>query len=194
MSQRQAIKTPLAVLGVVAFAATDAVIKGHHGGTRNAVGDISATWVLLPFLAGTLFASRRGAFSAAIVGASSTVLALIVYAMMRAILYPHAGGDHGVPAILGNRWLLMGLGGGAVLGIVGARLATGRHWNVVAAVSASLLVLEPLARMLWALNRGENVRALLPSPSVWATEVGCGCLIVLVFVLARAITSRTQTD
>jgi hypothetical protein len=189
MSQKRRLKIPLAVLGVVAFTAADALIKGHHGGTRNAVGDISATWALLPFLAGTPVTSRRVALSGVVAGASSTVFALATYAFVRASLYSHGASHHALPAMLGNRWLLLGVGGGAVLGLLGARLASRRRWNIVAAISASLLVAEPLARIVWASCRGESPRALLPSSSVWAIEVGCGCLIVLMSYLRRVISS-----
>jgi hypothetical protein len=170
----------LILIGTLAFAATDAVVKGHHGGARNAVGDISATWALLPFLTGALTASRRVFLRGAVVGATSTLIALGAYALVRASLSSGLGSRHlGLLASLGNRWLLLGLFGGAALGAAGARLASRRRWGIVAGVAGSLLVLEPLTRIVWALSRGESPRLLLPSPVVWAVEIGCGCLIAL---------------
>jgi hypothetical protein len=184
------LRTSLVVWATLAFAVTDAVVKGHSGGTRNAVGDISATWALLPFLAGALLAARRTAVVGATLGAVSTVLALGTYALVRATLVSSTG-SHYVAGIatLGNRWLLLGLLGGAMLGAMGASLAARRHWNIVAAVTGLLLAMEPLARVLWALGRGEGSRTLLPSPSVWAVEVGCGCMVVLGYALTTVLRS-----
>jgi hypothetical protein len=182
------LRTTLVVCATLAFAATDAVVKGHSGGTRKAVGNISATWALLPFLAGALLAAHRTAVIGATVGAVSTVLALGTYALVRA--NPFSGtGSHHVAGIadLGNRWLLLGLLGGAVLGVIGASLAARHRWNVVAGVTGLLLAMEPVARILWALGRGEGPRTLLPSPTVWAVEVGCGCLIVLGYALTSVL-------
>jgi hypothetical protein len=178
--KRTSSQYALLLLGTLAFAATDAVVKGQHGGARNAVGDISATWALLPFLAGALTTSRRVFVRGAVVGATSTLIALAAYALVRAGLSSGVGSHHLAPlASLGNRWLLLGLFGGAALGAIGAHLASRRRWSIVAGVAGSLLVLEPLTRIVWALSRGESPRLLLPSPVVWAVEIGCGCLIVL---------------
>lgn len=183
----------LLVLGIVAFAAADAAIKGHHGGTRNAIGNVSATWALVPFLAAAFVRRPRVILAGAVVGALSTALALGAYAVARASL--SSGGErHGAPTIdmFGNRWLLLGLVGGAALGVVGAHLAARTRWTLVVAVSASLLVMEPVARLLWALSRHEHAGTLLPSPTVWAVEIACGCLLVAAYPLVKGLPSTSN--
>jgi hypothetical protein len=186
MIRQRPSRTVSVVVGVVVFAIADAIIKGHQGGTRNAVGDISATWALVPFLAGAWLVSYRATLWGAIVGASSTAMALGVYTLARGSLYGGDGGHHALgTAVLANRWLLLGVAGGAVLGVVGAHLAARGAWTTVVAFAGSLLITEPVARMLWGLSRGEGPRTLLPSPAVWAVEIGCGCLIVATFLLLK---------
>jgi hypothetical protein len=46
-------KLTLLLLGSVAFGVIMAVIKGQNAGVRDAVGNLSAPWVVIPFLAAT---------------------------------------------------------------------------------------------------------------------------------------------
>jgi hypothetical protein len=193
MYRGRLFRTGLAILCTLGFAAADAAIKGHHGGTRNAVGDISATWALLPFLAGTFLTGRRVTFTGACVGAASTAMALVTYSLVRGRLFSQVDDQHSALILmLTNRWLLIGIVGGGALGAAGARLAVRGARNAVAVVAASLLAMEPLARVFWAVSRGESARTLLPSPSVWVIEVGCGCAIVLALCLRKLVFSRSR--
>jgi hypothetical protein len=47
------------LVGAVAFGATCSVLKGNSSGLRDAAGNISAPWVILPLLAGAFAATRR---------------------------------------------------------------------------------------------------------------------------------------
>jgi len=170
---------------ICAFAAVAAVVKGHHGGVRNAIGNLSAPWVLVPFLAGAFVLPRRLALGA-LVGTASTAAALACYSFVRA-----AGGGSGrasfdLIAASGNRWLLIGVIGGVGLGATGSWLAARGRWTVVTAVVAGLLVLEPVARMFWAITRGYPVGTFVPSPVVWSVEILCGCASVIGFHVLRA--------
>ena len=198
------LRVVLLLLGIIAFAAADAAVKGHHGGTRNAIGNVSATWALVPFLAAAVLRSRRVILTGAIVGALSTALALGAYALVRTGLCAGARKswrthDGHVRQSLAAPWSCRR----RRTRRSGAYLAAGKHWNVVVAVSASLLVMEPLARLVWAFTRHEGAGTLLPSPTVWAVEIVCGCLVVrgvlpreepaLGFALIRITSNHVRT-
>ncbi|HWE68041.1 MAG TPA: DUF6518 family protein [Acidimicrobiales bacterium] len=176
------------LVAICAFATVDAIVKGHHGGTRNSIGNISAPWALLPFLAGALVMQRRRSVGA-LVGALSTVAALVCYTLIRVGVFGMGGRNRDFSATVasaaGNRWFLLGAIGGAVLGAAGAALATRGQWGVVTAVVTCLLVLEPAARVFWAIARDEPARTMVPSPVVWGTEMICGCLALVGFQLRR---------
>jgi hypothetical protein len=187
---------PLSVLLIVlAFGALDAMIKGQHGGTRDAVGNVSAPWLLVPFLSAAALAPRRITLGA-LAGAISTVVALASYTVVRTLRELQSGHPHGVSVMvsssLENRWFLLGVFGGAALGCVGSRLAVHRQWAVVAVVVASVLVMEPTARIVYAIAKGEPARTLVPSPVVWTVEIVCGCAAGLVAWLR--VPRRRGTD
>jgi hypothetical protein len=179
----------LTLIVVCAFAAVDAIVKGHHGGTRNAVGNVNAPWVLIPFLS-SAFALPRRRFTGASVGAASTLAALVCYSLVRASVFGEDG-SHQVSSFLTsaaeNRWFLLGTVGGAILGATASWLAEKGQWEMVIGVVACLLVLEPAARVLWAIAKGEAARTLIPSPAVWAVEIACGCAVALGFRLRTTL-------
>jgi len=187
--RRQGILPLVLILAVVcAFATVDAIVKGHHGGTRNAVGNLSAPWALVPFLS-SAFALPRRRFTGAVVGAASTLVALACYSLVRMGAFGEDGSrgfGSFIASAAGNRWFLLGALGGAILGATASWLAAKGRWRIVIAVVASLLVLEPAARVLWAIAKGEAARTLIPSPAVWAVEILCGCAVALGFRLRTA--------
>ena len=188
--RRHVFARPVVLLvAICAFAAVDAIVKGHHGGTRNAVGNISAPWALLPFLSAASVMPRRPSIGA-VVGAISTVAALACYSLVRMAVSaqsgPHGDAGSALAAAAGNRWFLLGAIGGGALGAMGAWLAARQRWAVVVAVVAGLLALEPAARVLWAIAQGDPARTLVPSPVVWTLEVFCGCAAAIAFSLRRA--------
>src|SRR5947208_15184039 len=68
----------------VLFGAAVAVVKGQDGGVRDALGNMSAPWVLVPFLAGTRCTKL---WQGALVGTAATLAAFIgFYAAEAAIL------------------------------------------------------------------------------------------------------------
>ena len=183
-------RAALSVVVIVLFATGDALVKGHHGGTRNAIGNISATWALVPLLAGAFLAPRRVVAMGAVWGACATVLSLATYTLVRALSPAGDGGPRTASDVVGaagNRWLVVGVVGGAALGVLGARLVWAHRWDVVVALGASLLVLEPVARSLWALQRGEGMETLLPSSAVWLSEIGIGFALAFVSVVHLAL-------
>jgi hypothetical protein len=115
---------------------------------------------------------------------AATLAALVCYSLVRAVAFgggpQHRDASSVVIAAATNRWFLLGAVGGAILGAAGARLAVRKHWAVLGAVAASFLVLEPAARILWAIAKGEPARTLVPGPVVWLGEICCGVAIVIV--------------
>jgi Family of unknown function (DUF6518) len=190
VKRHRLVRTVLVLVAICAFATVDAIVKGHHGGTRNAIGNASAPWVLIPFLAGFFLRPRSLRFGA-LVGAVSTITALATYSIVRVVSGFNPGGrsqGDGAALItsLGNRWFLLGVIGGAALGALGSSLAVRRQWAAVAGVIASVLVMEPVARVIWAIVKGEAARTLVPSPVVWTAEVVCGCAVWAGFWLRSA--------
>jgi len=197
MQRRILLRTLLLTIVVCAFGAVDAVVKGHHGGTRNAIGNVSAPWALLPFVSAVFLMPRRF-YLGALVGAAATTTALASYSVTRLVrdsdMGSHfRGANTIVIASLGNRWFLLGILGGAVLGAAGSWLAVRREWAVIAAVVALALVLEPVARIAWALGKGETFGTLVPSPAVWIVEITGGCAVGLGFWL-RELRNRTALN
>jgi Family of unknown function (DUF6518) len=89
------LRTVLLLLVICAFGTVDAIVKGHHGGARNAIGNASAPWVLIPFLSAVFLKPRL--YLGALVGAASTAAALGSYLIARAVsgfdLGPHSRGE-----------------------------------------------------------------------------------------------------
>ena len=50
-------------------------------------------------------------------------------------------------------------------------------------VVGSVLLMEPIARIIWAVAKDEPARTLVPSPTVWAIEVAVGSAASLAVVL-----------
>ena len=46
-------------VAAVAFGALESVVKGSGSGVRDGIGNLSAPWVILPFLAAVAVARRR---------------------------------------------------------------------------------------------------------------------------------------
>src|SRR6476661_797641 len=62
------------LLAAVAFGVLVAALKGQDAGVRDTLGNLSAPWVLVPFLAGARFTRVR---SGALAGAAATLAALL---------------------------------------------------------------------------------------------------------------------
>ncbi|HEY1777815.1 MAG TPA: DUF6518 family protein [Solirubrobacteraceae bacterium] len=148
------------------------------GPWASSLSGMSAPWLLLPFLCGLTQTSRR---PAALAGLSVTVAALLGYFALT--LSPLEGvAVASVPrALVGLAqsnlpWIVGGLVGGPLFGLLGERWRTRRSWPAATAVAASFC-LEPLARL--ATGR------LTPAVVVWLLEATLGCAMVA-YVLAAS--------
>src|SRR2546421_12716221 len=74
----------LAVIAVsFAFGMVVAVLKGSDMGVRDAIGNISAPWPLLPYFAGTM---TRGWVRGAMMGALACLIALVAFYVAEAFV------------------------------------------------------------------------------------------------------------
>jgi hypothetical protein len=169
----------------LAFGVLVAVVKGQDPGVRDALGNTSAPWAALPFLAGMQCNSvRRGA----LLGIATTLAAFLGFYLAEAAILdlgPHPWYvDLRLTMGTVNVYEKWGLVSGSLYGALGALWATRRL--VAAPVAVGLaFVAEPL--IVWLLQRAGvwGGGGLLDYPGVWIAEVlvGMGCIA---FVLTRA--------
>jgi uncharacterized membrane protein len=181
------VPRPIRILVMaVLFGAVASYVKGLDAGLRGELGNLSAPWLLLPFLASL---RCRSLVRGALVGITASVIALVVfYAVQTFMLQGHLGGG-GFPRELvteigANRiYLLAGVATGPLFGAVGAWFGrTYRVWTWAAV--GGLLVGEIC---VVALVQGHQ---LLPAPlyfnwgvdswTAYWLEMACGLAIILV--------------
>jgi hypothetical protein len=173
----------------VLFGIVMAWIKGNGSGLRDAVGNLSALWLLLPFLAGAAADARR-AVVGALAGLVATVCALTGFYFAESFVL-----DLGQHSWLTDLSLTMGTviyyaERGMVTGpVFGALGSWWRRRSVVAAgLIAAAFVLEPAAWWLFGMQIGGGAAYPVPGyPGLWVSEITIG---VAGFVLLRRIARR----
>ena len=139
---------------------------------------VSAPWLLLPFVAGM---TQERARRAAVLGLVVTVSALFGYFAMTYSpmeVHPWSLGrfTQGMVAVTTTgynpAYILVGLVTGPLFGLLGQRWRVRRSW-VSAAIVAGALCLEPVAR--WVSGQ------LMPPAPVWTVEVVSGAVVAVVF-------------
>jgi hypothetical protein len=173
------------LLAAVVFGVLVAVIKGQDAGVRSALGNMSAPWMLVPFLGGALY-SR--VWHAALVGVVTTLAAFLGFYLAEAAildLAPHPWyRDLELTLGSGHFYETWGLLTGAIYGALGGVWAS--RSLVAAPVAVGLaFVCEPLIVLaLWRAGIwGDG--SLIHYPWMWITEVLIG-LGAIVFVVAKA--------
>ena len=153
----------------------------HTGAWTTTVSNLSALWLIVPFLAGW---SQRTPARAALGGALSLLAAFCGYWLLT--LSPLEGVSSAqavagiAPLVEGHApWLLGGAVGGPLYGILGQRWRTQRAWTSALAVSL-LLCLEPLA---WLVS-GLGARFSDARP-VWLAEVTVGVCTAIAMLVSR---------
>jgi hypothetical protein len=147
------------------------------------VSQMSALWLLLPFVFG---ATQDRPRRAALVGVVATVAALLgYYAMtvspMEGVALRHAPSAFAAVLPSNMIWIVGGFVTAPVCGYLGHRWRVSRWWLSAAIISGAFL-LEPLAR---------KVNGELFGPAwVWRAEVALGLGLAAGFVLA-GMTRRT---
>jgi Family of unknown function (DUF6518) len=182
----------LFLLAGIAFGVFVAVLKGQDTGVRDALGNTSAPWVVVPFLAGTRYPR---VWKAALVGIATTLASLLAfYAAEAAILDlgPHPWyTDLRLTLGSGRLYETWGLFSGALYGALGGMWASRRP--LVAPVAVGLaFVCEPLI-VLFVWKAGFwGGDLLFHYPWMWIGEVLIG-LGAIAFVLAKAQSDPGQT-
>jgi hypothetical protein len=154
MRQRGTGRAVLTLLVALAFGLVDAALKGHHGGLRDAVGNVSAPWLMLPLVAGA-FITRGRPLVGALAGIASVLTALIAFYLVGQHILSLGVGGHStrralsLGAAVTNRWFESGMIAGLGFGAVGAWLAGRDLLGMVAAALAALLVFEPAAHVAY---------------------------------------------
>ena len=141
-------KVVLVAFGALAFGVAMSVLKGNDGGAvRNAIGNLSAPWLLLPFLAGAYAAGGRVGV-AALLGALVSLLALAgFYGANSFVLHlgPHPWLDDLRLSFGGFGYFFpFALVSGPLFGALGGWWRQTRS-RVVAVLVAAMFVLEPFA-------------------------------------------------
>lgn len=188
-----------------AFGAAMAAIKGNDAGLRDAIGNASAPWLLLPFLAGACTSSgaalagrgaarteeSRRASTGAVTGLGATLAALAGFYFTNSFvldLGPHPWlTDLALTMRGGVFWAERALISGPLFGALGAWWARSRSLVAAGAIAAAF-VLEPAAWWLYGRYLGGGAAYPVPGyPALWLTEIGLG---VAGFAAARQLTSR----
>ena len=174
-------------VAAVVFGVVLSVVKGNDYGVRQAVGNVSAPWLLLPFAAGAWVGGRRVATGAA-VGLVACMVALVGFYLANVWvldLGPHSLlTDVQLTFNAGRRYLLLGLVAGPVMGVLGASWRQTRSRGL-ALTAASTLLLEPFA---WLAYGAGGVGGYPHQVTVWAAEMVLGaalCAVVLRSYLAQ---------
>jgi hypothetical protein len=167
------------VLAAICFGVVMAAIKGQGSGARDALGNISAPWLLVAFVGG---ASSRRARSAPLAGLAVTLAALAgFYAAESRLL------DLGTHTWLvdlqltfraGRVYLLEALLSGPIFGALGGLWAK-RRSALAAGVLAAMFVCEPLVVWLYQRSQSPGLSSggsglLTHYPWMWASEILVG--------------------
>jgi hypothetical protein len=141
----------VALAAAAAFGVVMAVVKGQDTGVRDAIGNASAPWVVIPFLAGTRF---RSVWHGLLVGIAATVAAFAgFYTAEAAVLdLGTSSWAHALSLTLGSGRIYeeWGLLSGALYGALGSLWAT-RRWLAAGAAVGLAFIFEPA--IVWFLTR-----------------------------------------
>jgi len=182
---------PLLLAGIV-FGALVAVIKGQEAGVRDALGNTSAPWMLVPFLAGTRY---RTVWKAALVGLATTLAAFFGFHVAEAAILdlgPHPWyTDLQLTLGSGRLYEKWGLLSGTAYGALGGIWVSRRL--VIAPIAVGLaFIFEPLVVFLLTRTEVWGGGEFLRYRWLWVAEILSG-LAAIALVVART-PARTQTS
>jgi hypothetical protein len=177
-------KFALLLLAGAAFGVLMAILKGQDTGVRDALGNTSAPWIVLPFVAGVSFGRLR---SAALAGLAVTLASLLGFYVTEAAvldLGPHPWWvDLRLTAGYVNIYERWGIFSGLLYGTLGWLWAS-RSKAVAAAAVGLAFVAEPLV-VLAVRKSGIWYGMLLDYPWLWRAEVLLGLAAVAVALAIR---------
>lgn len=189
------MSTKAKVLGLltaaIAFGVLVAVVKGQATGVRDALGNTSAPWVVLPFIAGSRFSRAR---SAAAAGLAVTLASLLSFYIAEAAILdlgPHPWWvDLRLTAGSVNVYEQWGIFSGLLYGTLGWLWAY-RSKRIAAAAVGLAFAAEPLIAFL-AQREGIWSAQILAYRWLWIAETTLG-LTGIALALAAAQHRRNHT-
>jgi hypothetical protein len=161
------------------------VVKGQDPGLRDALGNLSAPWVVVPFLAGATCSSVP---RAALTGLAATLAAFFGFYVAEALILdlgPHPWYvDLQLTLGSGHVYEVWGVLSGSVYGALGG-IWTARRTAIAPLAVALAFAAEPL--IVWGLGRAGiwGPGELLSFPALWVTEVAIGVAGAAVVALRR---------
>jgi hypothetical protein len=174
---RRTVSMASLAVAALAFGATIAAIKGQDVGFRDALGNMSAPWVLVPFIAG---ARVRSLWRGALLGLAVTLLALLGFYLAEAAILDLGPHPWWVDLQLTVKWNIYdswGIVSGLLYGALGALWSARRSPLAGAAVGLAFIA-EPMIAFL--LSRGGIWDAeLLRYTWLWGAEVTAGTAAVV---------------
>jgi hypothetical protein len=174
------------LLAGLAFGVLVAAVKGQQSGVRDALGNTSAPWVVVPFLAGARY---RRLWQGALGGLAATLAAFLGFYLAEAAILDL--GAHPWYADLqltlgsGRVYETWGLLSGSIYGALGALWAS--RALLVAPIAVGLaFICEPLiVLLLWRAGIWGDGGLLLRYSWLWIAEVALG-LAGIAYVVAGA--------
>ena len=175
----------LLLLAAAAFGALVAAVKGQDTGVRDALGNTSAPWVLVPFLAGARYPRI---WQAALVGVATTLAAFLGFYLAEAAvldLGPHSWTtDLRLTLSSGNVYEKWGILSGLVYGILGGLWASRRFPAAPVAVGLAFVAEPAIVFVLWKAGIWGGGDLLLRYPWMWAAELAIGLSCIAFGVLS----------
>lgn len=164
------------------FGVLTSVLKGDGPGARDAVGNVSATWLIVPLLAGW-YAAQARLLAGALVGLAVTMTAIVGFYGANAFVL-HLGShstlhDLGLSLHPGLVLAPYGVVTGVAFGATGA-WCRGRRSAAPGWIAAALLILEPAVLVAYFRARGIGLSASFGNPWVWVGEIAVGLLVAAV--------------
>jgi hypothetical protein len=176
------------VISALAFGITESVVKGNNAGIRDAIGNVSAPWLLIGFLGGAI-GGRRRVIVGTLTGTVATLIALLGFYVANSFvldLGPHPWlTDLNLAFVSGKIYFFFALVSGPIFGMLGVWWVRTRCVIPVFLVGL-FFVLEPGIRL--AGSGGYNLGDQL---LIGLVEIAIGVSWAVVTV--RRTKSRTHT-
>jgi hypothetical protein len=183
----------LAALLGLAFGAADqqlGILTAELGPWSSTAAQVSAPWLVLPFLIGVTQQRTRRAAMLGLVVTASALLGYFAMTYSPIEIHPWSFDRFisGMVAVTTSGYnpfyILSGLVTGPIFGLLGQRWRVRRSW-FSAAIVAGAFCLEPLAR--WVTGQ------LMPPPAVWTVEVAFGAVVAALFAYTLMAQRRLES-
>ena len=177
MKSKDIWKVLATLIVAVLFGVIMQSLKGNTLGIRNAIGNLSVPWLLLPYLSGRFVGQRKILLSAGI-GLSASMVALVGLYATDPLVWNL--GHQGLAANMlltleaGRRWFLLAFVSGPVFGTLAA-CKRSHQANLIMGGVSTLIILEPFAHVIY--NNLTNSPMLPGVVLVWAGEFFIGIII-----------------